>query len=161
MHESGLTKRDLAEKLAVILSDVVNYKFTAHGYHWNVKGPNFPQFHKFFGKLYEDAEGSVDTFGESIRTLGYDAPQTLTDFMSMACMESRIVAGDPIQMSLELYGHNAHIRECLLVAFEMCSALNQQGIANFLADRIGVHEKFMWQLSTIAGLDSTSISDLH
>jgi hypothetical protein len=39
--------------------------------------------------------------------------------------------------------------------------LNQQGIADFLAGRISAHEKFMWQLSTIVGLDSTSISDLR
>ena len=160
MFESGLTKRDLAEKLAVILSDVVNYKFTAQGYHWNVKGPNFPQFHKFFGKLYEDAESAIDPTGESIRILGFDAPYMLGDFLTLSSGEPRVAISDPIEMSRVLYELNESLIAHLTVAFEIASALNRQGTADFLSGRINVHRKFVWQLGTICGNDSTSLSSL-
>jgi len=80
--EMGVSKADLGTQLAVILSDTVAYKFAAQGYHWNVKGPNFYQFHEFFGELYEDAEGAIDPTAENIRKLGFEAPYSLGDFLS-------------------------------------------------------------------------------
>lgn len=152
-----LSKAQLADKLATILGDVVTYKFLAHGFHWNVKGPDFPQFHEFFGELYEDAEGSIDPLAENIRKLGFDAPHTLQDLMTLSCIEARQLAGDPIEMARELYLANAHIVDCYNHAFEIANALKSQGIADFIAGRIDVHEKWMWQLSATTGIDSMSI----
>ena len=155
-----MSKAQLADKLATILGDVVTYKFMAQGFHWNVKGPNFPQFHDFFGELYEDAEGSIDPLGESIRKLGFDAPYALQDLMTLSQIDARQLAGDPIEMARELYLANAHIADSYNHAFHIASALNFQGIADFIAGRIDVHEKYMWQLSTITGDDSMSIGTL-
>jgi starvation-inducible DNA-binding protein len=151
---------ELAKHLSVILSDLVVYKFTSHGYHWNVKGPLFPQFHDFFGELYEDAESAIDPTGESIRKLGFDAPYTLGDFLALSSGDPRVAVGDPIEMSRVLYELNENLVAHLTVAFEVASACNQEGIANFLAGRIETHQKFMWQLGTICGNDATSLSSL-
>lgn len=155
--EIGVSKADLGTQLAVILSDTVAYKFAAQGYHWNVKGPNFYQFHEFFGELYEDAEGAIDPTAENIRKLGFDAPYALGDFLSLATYEPRIVTGDPVEMSRVLYEMNCNFVNTLTMAFETASALNYQGIADFLAGRIDIHQKFCWQLGTICGADSTAI----
>jgi starvation-inducible DNA-binding protein len=153
-------KKALATYLAEALADVVAYKATAQGFHWNVKGPEFTQFHKFFGKIYEDADSSVDPLAENIRKLGYDSPYTLQDFVSLACMEPRPVSGEPIEMCGQLYEHNQHIKHCLLKAFECASECNEQGIADFLAGRIDMHNKWIWQLGTITGADSTMITTI-
>lgn len=155
-HTGG--KKVLAEKLAVILADVVAYKSIAQGYHWNVKGPEFTQFHKFFQKLYEDADSSVDPLAENIRKLGYDAPFTLEDFSSLSCLEVAPAGSDPITMSKRLHQINEHIRACLVAGFNIANDIDQQGIADFLAQRIDMHDKWLWQLGTTVGADATHIS---
>lgn len=155
-HTGG--KKVLAEKLAVLLADVVAYKLIAQGYHWNVKGPEFTQFHDFFGTLYEDAESAVDPIAENIRKLGYDAPFTLEDFVSLSCLEVSPAGSDPITMSKRLYQINEYLRACLNAAFNIASDVDQQGIADFLAGRIDIHDKWLWQLGTITGADATRIS---
>jgi starvation-inducible DNA-binding protein len=151
----------LAEHLAVCLADTVTYKFIAHGYHWNVKGPEFTQFHDFFATLYEDADSAIDPLAENIRKLGFDAPFTLEDFASLTCVSVNPVSGDPIEMSSNLYEINCHLKECLTKAFDIANACNEQGIANFLAERIDQHAKWVWQIGTTIGADSTVITRIE
>jgi starvation-inducible DNA-binding protein len=155
-----MNKEMLASKLSVILSDVVTFKSASQGFHWNVKGPQFIQFHDFFGELYEDAESAIDPLGENIRKLGFDAPVTLSDYVSMASMEPNPTSSDPIDQSRELYNLNANLIRCLVEAFAMAEELNEQGIADFIAGRIDIHNKYQWQLGTIIGADKTSISEI-
>ena len=154
---TSLGKQELAHKLSCLLADVVSYKAVAQGYHWNVKGADFIQFHDFFQELYEDADSAVDPLAENIRKLGYEAPFTLQDFVSLSCIEVRPTGGDPVAMSLVLHGINQTLRDSLLEAFEIANALNQQGIINFLAERIDMHDKWLWQLGTIVGADATQV----
>ena len=151
-------KQELVHKLSCLLADVVAYKFTAHGFHWNVRGAEFTQFHEFFQELYEDADSAIDPIAENIRKLGYDSPFTLQDFLSLSCIEVRPTGGDPIAMSLVLHGINQILRDSLLEAFNIANAMNQQGIANFLAERIDMHDKWLWQLGTIVGADATQVN---
>ena len=44
----------LLDSLAVLLADTVTVTHVAHGYHWNVKGVNFSQYHELFGGIYQD-----------------------------------------------------------------------------------------------------------
>lgn len=151
-------KKVLAEKLSVLLADVVAYRAIAQGYHWNVKGPEFTQFHAFFQELYEDADSSVDPIAENIRKLGFDAPFTLEDFVSLSCLEVAPAGSEPITMCLRLYQINTYLRDCLNAGFNIADDIGQQGIADFLAGRIDMHDKWLWQLGTITGIDSTQIS---
>jgi starvation-inducible DNA-binding protein len=159
-QEGAPSKQDLAQMLAVLLSDTVTFKFLAHGYHWNVRGKDFPQFHDKFAEIYEDADDAIDPMAENIRKLGFDAPFLLTDYASLTGIQAIPVSADPVDMSASLYQANAYIIGALRVAFDVATALNEQGIANFLADRDDNHNKWAWQLGTIIGADSTAQGDL-
>jgi len=126
-----------------------------------VKGPEFTQFHDFFATLYEDADSAIDPLAENIRKLGFDAPFTLEDFASLTCVSVNPVSGDPIEMSSNLYEINCHLKECLTKAFDIANACNEQGIANFLAERIDQHAKWVWQIGTTIGADSTVITRIE
>lgn len=149
MHNN---KVDLVEKLSHLLSDVVTMKAIAHGYHWNVKGIEFTQMHKLFEKIYEDLDGSVDILGEDIRKLGYEAPYFLSDFLEMTCLgDQPRLSGDAVQMLESLLNLNNSVNACVLGAFEVASACNEQGIADFLAGRDGMHKKWGWYLRSSLG----------
>ena len=145
------TKQDLALYLRDLLGDVVNFKFIAHGFHWNVRGINFQQYHEFFGEIYEDADGSIDPIAESIRKLNFDAPFKLTDFMESAPELEITDSTDPLEMCRTLYQANEDVRECIVKALAVADDLEEQGIVNFLAERQDQHSKWQWQLRAIVG----------
>ena len=148
MHQ----KTELVEKLSHLLSDVVTMKFIAHGYHWNVKGIEFTQMHEFFGEIYEDLDGAIDPLAEDLRKLGYDAPYFLTDFVEMTCLgDQPRLSGDSVQMLESLLNLNKSVNACVLAAFEVANACNEQGIANFLAERDDMHKKWGWYLRSSLG----------
>lgn len=139
---------ELAARLVTALSDANVFSAIAHGYHWNVKGSDFKEFHSFFGDLYDDVSGSIDPLAEFILQLGYDAPYFLHDFLELSGLpeQERIVDGDPISMTKSLYELNLAVVDNLNQAFAEATLENKQGIANYLADRLGQHAKWEWQL---------------
>lgn len=145
------TKQDLVYLLKDLLGDVVTFRFIAHGFHWNVRGINFSQYHEFFGDIYQDAEASIDPIAENIRKLNFDAPFLLTDFMESSPELEVTNSSDPQEMCRTLYQANEDVRECIVKALAMADELEEQGIVNFLAERQDQHSKWQWQLRAIVG----------
>jgi uncharacterized protein len=150
-NEEAVTTTDLYNQLRDLLGDVVGFKFLAHGFHWNVRGINFQQFHEFFGEIYEDAEGSIDGIAENIRRLNFDAPFRLSEFQESAPELEPTDSTDPLEMCRSLYQANEDVRECIVKALDLADDLEQQGIVNFLSERLDMHSKWQWQLRAIVG----------
>lgn len=152
MNEN-ITNSDVAQKLAILLSDVVVAKFILHGHHWNVLGPDFGEYHEFFGSIYEDYDASIDLIAENILKVGYPAPYLLTDFLEMSCIkEGRLdgaTSGELLESALRV---NAHLTECHYSAFAVANEANKQGLADFLAGRIDTLEKWNWQIKAFLGV---------
>lgn len=145
------TREGLASELFDVIADVVTFKFMAQGFHWNVKGINFQQFHDLFEEIYQDADDSIDPMGESIRKLNYDAPVSHKDFMGKLSQMDIPETNDPEVMSQILYIANEQVRACLVKAFSIAACIDEQGIANFLAERLDRHSKWQWQLRAVVG----------
>jgi starvation-inducible DNA-binding protein len=121
--------------------------FIAQGYHWNIKGTDFREYHAFFGSIYEDVYGSVDGLAENILKLGYDAPFTLASLAAMSPLGTHTVDVNSCNaMAYDLYIVNKYIVEQLKNGFMVADAANEQGVADFLAERIDEHMKWAWQL---------------
>jgi starvation-inducible DNA-binding protein len=143
----------LAEQLAHILGDTVTAKFLAHGYHWNVKGFDFKEFHAFFEEIYTEFDEAIDPLAENILKLGFDAPYLLTDFIALTCIEQeRIENGSANEMAQSLLKINTMVIDHYKDAFTTADSMNEQGIANFIADQIDHHQKISWQLRATLSL---------
>ena len=59
----------LIEAMKVYFATNFQYYTKAHGYHVNVTGPDFFQYHKLFEMVYDDAQDNIDAIAEEIRTL--------------------------------------------------------------------------------------------
>jgi starvation-inducible DNA-binding protein len=136
----------VAECLADSLGNAVVMSFKAQGHHWNVMGPDFSQFHKFFGKIYEDVYGSIDPLAENMRKLGALAPFRLAEFAALSSVEDMGCGCDAMMMCADLYAANEVMLKSLNECFDTASAAKQQGIADFIAGRIDMHQKWAWQL---------------
>lgn len=139
----------LVNELKVLLADVVNLSFKAWGYHWNVEGDDFPQFHRFFGEIHDDIDGSIDPIAENIRKIGDYAPFRMARFVEMTGISEMNVMPEEVNMSQDLYVANQTVIARLYSAFNAATAENKQGVADFLAGRIDMHEKWDWQLRVI------------
>ena len=145
---------DLAEELNELLANVVSFYFKAHGAHWNVMGPDFAEYHELFGEIYADAYGSIDPIAENVRKLGKPALAGLSTIALTAELpetaqgvtEARILAAEILSANEMLIGELAEAFDCAIMH-------NQQGIANFLAERIDAHQKWKWQLSSSLGVN--------
>ena len=134
-------------------NSVVFYN-TAHGFHWNVEGPLFTQYHEFFKEVYEDVYGTLDTIAEWMRKFNFPAPYTLQDFLgSNNYGDVRLDSNSPIAMSRQLLEMNDKMIEDIKVMFDIATEQKEQGLANFLADRQDRHQFWGWWLR--ASLQST------
>jgi len=129
-----------------LLADNIALKFKAHGYHWNVEGDDFPQFHDFFGEIYENYDAATDTYAEWLRMLKAYAPYRLTDFFDMSTVAEPVIVSDAQAMLSDLYmSIEKHIAD-LIVASDLANAAKEYGLANFFADRQTASQKFCWQI---------------
>ena len=144
----------LADDLKVLLASCYGFAIKAQNFHWNVEGPDFPQYHKFFGKIYEDVfDNAIDQTAEYIRTLGSYAPGSLTRMAELCIIEDQLKIPRAQLMIAELLQDNAKLIELLNVCFNNAGAENKQGIMNFLAERLDAHEKHNWMLSSTLKTD--------
>ena len=136
----------LVDELKGLLADVIAFSMKAQGYHWNIEGDDFPQFHTFFGVIYEDVEDSIDPIAENIRKAGDYAPFKLTRIVELTSIPETVVSPDHESMTTDLYMSNKFVIAKLYSALNAATSEGKQGVANFLADRIDMHEKWDWQL---------------
>ena len=139
----------LQEIMKKILADTFALYLKAHNYHWNVEGQNFPQYHEFFGNLYEELHGAVDPIAEEIRSLDAYAPGSFTRFMELTDIEDETSVPAGVEMARRLMTDNEKVIGTLNVAFKLADQLEKQGLADFLAGRIDIHNKHQWMLRSI------------
>lgn len=140
-------KTVLASQLATLLADLTILRSLAQGYHWNIKGPNFPQYHDFFAAIYDDVSGSIDPMAENIRKLGHDSPYLLQDFLGLSNIaDQQRQVGWERPMLGSLLEANAVVADELKIALKAAEQCNEQGIVDFLGGRIDMHMKWDWQL---------------
>jgi starvation-inducible DNA-binding protein len=155
-NQSQEANAKLAMSLGHCLGTTFAFYTKAIGFHWNVKGPDFSEFHELFGEIYADAQGAVDPIAESILKLGYDSPATLSSMSSFSKIESmdNDNIDDPVLMSADLLAANNILNDCILDSFRLASEANQQGICDLLATRDDMHKKWAWQLRAITGMQT-------
>ena len=136
----------LDDLLKQLLASNFAYYLKAHMFHWNVEGPDFGQLHKFFSKIYEDAYGATDPIAEYIRTLEEYAPGSLERFQELSLIPGQTKIPRARLMIEELLANNGQLLELLNENFAIAEQENQQGIANFIAERIDAHQKHAWML---------------
>lgn len=137
----------LTDTLKATLSDTVTMYFVAHGYHWNVEGADFSQYHSMFQDIYEDLYSAIDPLAEDIRKLGEYAPFTLSKFIDLRTVESKEVKAEPKAMAKALLTINDGLIESIAKAQAEATKAGEQGIMNFLAERDDMHKKWRWMLT--------------
>ena len=144
--QTGADKAPLVGALYNLLSEATAFYLKAHGAHWNVVGEDFTQYHELFEEIYQDVHASLDPIAESLRKLNSAAPFELKDLAQMTNEAPQAEGYEAEALASNLYAANESLLENIMVAFKTATDANQQGIANFLAERQDMHQKWSWQL---------------
>ena len=139
----------LIQEMKVTLASTFSFYLKAHGFHWNVEGPNFPQYHEFLGDLWEEAFGAIDPIAEHLRTLGAYAPASFLRYKELSLISDEVNIPAAMGMMKKLTDDNATLIEQLTKTQSLAEKEKKMGLANFLQDRIDAHEKHGWQLRSI------------
>jgi starvation-inducible DNA-binding protein len=129
-----------------VLAD--SYKFTllAQNYHWNVEGMFFGQLHELFGNIYEEVQNNIDRTAEHIRAMDSLAPASFKRFNELSRIPDEIEVIEARQMIERLSVANDMMILSILDCFEKANSSNNQGLANFMAERHEAHKKHGWML---------------
>jgi starvation-inducible DNA-binding protein len=139
----------LADSLKTLLATEYAFSIKAQLFHWNVEGPDFAQLHEFFGNLYEEVyNNSIDKTAEYIRTLDEYAPGSFERFNELSLIPGQTKIPRARLMIEELLANNNTLIELLNDCFAVAEQENNQGIANFIAERLDAQAKHGWMLKS-------------
>ena len=139
----------LADDLKTLLATEYAFVIKTQFFHWNVEGSDFYQLHKFFNKIYEEVyDNSIDRTAEYIRTLDEYTPGSFERFGELSAIAGQLRVPRARLMLEELLADNQTLIDLLNHCFASAEAEHQEGIANFLAERIDAHGKWGWQIKS-------------
>ena len=136
----------LHKALKIAFASEFSFYLKAHNYHWNVTGPFFSQLHDLFGKIYEEVYGCIDQFAEEIRSAGAFVPASYTRFSMLSQIEDETSIPDDGDMVAELLDDSDKMVKILKYVFDIATELGEEGLADFVAQRMDAHRKHSWML---------------
>jgi len=140
------TVSELGNSLKVALADTFVMMTQAWGCHWNVEGPDFKSLHDMFSDIYTDLQEAVDPLAENIRSLDEYAPGSLKRFSELTTIEEDVKIPTASNMVTRLLETNQKVIESLNQALEQAKVVNNEGVINFLGERLETHAKWGWFL---------------
>jgi len=138
----------LADVLKTLLATEEAFALKAKQFHWNVEGPDFGQLHAFFDAIHDDVYGATDPTAEYIRAMDDYAPGSFERFMELSKITGQTKIPRAQLMLEELLANNVQMLDLLNTCFQVATDENQQGIANFIAERLDAHAKHGWMLKS-------------
>jgi len=156
---SQLTIKDnamdkLIQAMRVAFATNFTYYLESHNAHWNIIGPDFPQYHEFLNKVYSDAQGAIDDYAEKTRQLEAFAQGTYPEIIAESILKDPAgTPRDPVEIFTALLADAETLVSHLQDTYDLADAQREYGIQNFLADRIDAHKQQMWMMRSILGLN--------
>ena len=139
----------LIQQLKVILGTNFALYLKSHGFHWNIEGANFPQYHGFLDGFYNDVWNQNDTIAEHIRQLDSYAPGSLERMLELADLEESQNIPMALAMMTELKRDNDRFIIHLRAGIVAAEQADEPAVGNFLQDLLGAHQKKAWMLRSI------------
>ena len=140
-HDKGV-----AHELSKVLADSFTIYQKTHGYHWNVRGPNFRGLHLLLEEQYNEIWTAIDEIAERIRALDEYAPMghgALGNLTSIKDGDPTLASADMLKDLID--GHATTVAT-LKKAAEIADKAGDISTNDLCTQRITAHEKHIWML---------------
>lgn len=142
----------LSEQLKAVLATAFSFALKAQYFRWNVTGPSFSEYHRFFEEVYYQASASIDPCAAHIRALGAYAPGSLNRMAELTRVQDIDTIPSGLDMIMLLEADNKTLIRELYAAHQYAEALAQLGTMHFLEGQIDQHEQLAWKLKSFRGV---------
>ena len=139
----------LGQALAVLLADTYMLYIKTQNYHWNVTGPFFQSLHATFETQYQDLAQANDMLAERIRSLGFFAKASCSQFKLLSKVTESDGLLDATQMVADLISGNETVIRTARSLVTDASRAADHGTADLVTRRLEVHEKAVWMLRSL------------
>jgi starvation-inducible DNA-binding protein len=144
---------DIIDELKVSLANHIEGSLIVQGYHWNIEGQCFNQYHDFFGEIYTDYYSQVDTLAEYVRILsdGTEYPNGSTDIVKLnKTISSNPIVGDKAKnMCAAIITINDALISDMNTLSDIGSKEKLTGFVDYCAGRLDALNKLNWKLLAI------------
>lgn len=143
----------MIDQLKTLLANHIEASLTVQGYHWNVEGINFNEYHDFFVTVYNLYYSQIDRLAEHVRIVSKGTEYVIATVdvvkANKTIKPAVIVGANTLQMITAIDS----INEVLLVGFgelfKTASKNNEQGLADYTATQVDELNKLAWKLKAI------------
>ncbi len=142
-------RQEIAGGLSHLLADTYSLYLKTHNFHWNVTGPMFNTLHLMFEAQYTELALAVDLIAERIRSLGFPAPGTYSEYAKLTSIEETPGVPKAEEMiRLLVQGQESVVRTARSI-FPVVDAAHDEPSADLLTQRMQIHEKTAWMLRSL------------
>ncbi len=136
----------IAKNLNIFLANTFVVYVKTLNFHWNVIDPRFYSLHKMFEGQYEELASAIDDIAERIRGLQTLSAGSMKTFLELATLKESPtnISGNEMIETL-LHDHETLCNE-IRPLIEALQSFGDEGGADFLTERLRVHEKTAWML---------------
>lgn len=150
--EIGISDKDrevISNGLSRMLADSFCLYLKTHNYHWNVKGPMFQTLHVMFMDQYTELWNALDEIAERIRSLGFPAPGTMSEFAKLSAIKE--VEGVPSaeDMVRDVIIASQTVTRTAREVLDLADKANDQPTIDLMTQRLQIHEKNAWMLRSL------------
>ena len=140
------SKKSIVEGLSRLLADTYTLYLKTHNFHWNVTGPRFQSLHMMFEVQYTEMAMAVDNIAERIRTLGYPAPGSYSEYAGLTSIEETAGVPEAEEMIRLLVQGNEAVVKTARSILPIAEEAHDEVTVDLLVNRMDVHEKVAWML---------------
>ena len=137
---------DLAEQLKKIWATNFQSYVLSHGYHVNLTGDDFYEYHKLFQKIYEFLQDNIDTQAELIRSIDEIVPFSLKRVTDLSEVKDVEKVPEIAVMVTDIDAALYTLIDLANDAFEQSQTDKEYGVNNYIAGYIQELNKFCWML---------------
>ena len=141
----------IAQALSAVLADTYTLYLKTHNFHWNVVGPRFRDLHLMFEEQYTELAVAVDDIAERIRTLGFPAPGTYSQYAKLTAIEEVEDIPSAEEMVRILTEDNETVVRTLRSALKVVNEGDDESSASLVSDPMVIHEITAWMLRSLMG----------
>ncbi|MBD1869051.1 DNA starvation/stationary phase protection protein [Cyanobacteria bacterium FACHB-471] len=148
----GINETDrhaIADGLSRLLADTYTLYLKTHNFHWNVTGPMFQTLHIMFETQYTELAVAVDDVAERIRSLGFPAPATYSEFAKLTSIPETTGVPKAEDMIALLVEGNEAVVKTARSTFPAAERAGDESTADLLTERMRLHEKTAWMLRSL------------
>lgn len=119
-------------------------------FHWNVVGPHFQEYHKFFEEVYDEVEEHIDDTAQRIRTLNQRPLSLMKGFLQVATLKESVGENmNANSMLKELTSDYEHLISNFNEYIDFMQEVKDIGTEDFLTGMLREYKKKLWIVRSV------------